>query len=337
MNTIEHTAAQWLMRIQAGDVTESDLLEWEAWLNADTRHKKAFDAVESASVHIAREQPSLSDIPLPSEIELRADTYDGEQSVSTHLDTLTRQPAYRWAIAASVILAAGLLAINTWWTGEPDTSLQVLETLESEHRSLDLDDGSRIVLGAASSLSVNYSAERRTVVLEAGEALFEVAKDRERPFVVLAGSGTITAVGTAFNVRRDLDRVVVTVTEGEVEVVQQPNPITAGTDATLTMGERVEYSTRGMEKLEDVEPEMATAWQNGRLRYRGEALKHVIPDVDRYSTHTVIIGDSAVGELEFTGTVFQDNADEWLQSLERVFPVEVVELDDEQLLLRLRK
>ena len=79
-------------------------------------------------------------------------------------------------------------------------------------------------------------------------------------------------------------------------------------------------------------PEVATEWQNGCLRYRVEALKHVVPDVDRYSAHTVIIGDSSVGELKFTGTVFQAHADEWLQGLEQVFPVEVVELDDGQLL-----
>ena len=66
-------------------------------------------------------------------------------------------------------------------------------------------------------------------------------------------------------------------------------------------------------------------------------LKHVIPDVDRYSSNTVIIGDAAVGELRFTGTVFQDGADEWLRGLEQVFPVEVVELDGDRLLLRLRE
>ena len=428
---IQQAAADWLLRVQEPDVTEADLLEWDAWLKADRRHRRAFDALESASAFIAREQTTLSDIPLPSDAALSADNYTGEVPIAALIDrspnpatpavagpqrstvvapatpsvsrsglkntrgsgfqprlnanlakiaprwrshdcllepnqifettssesplpssaqSSVRSHGIRWAIAATVLLTIGTtawFAINEDWLTAPETQLQVVETKESEHRSIDLEDGSTIELGAASSLSVNYSSERRTVVLEAGEALFEVAKDPNRPFVVLAGNGTITAVGTAFNVRRDADRVVVTVTEGEVEVVQQGGSIARVPDEsvteiatparqTLAVGERVEYSAVGIARLDNIEPAVATEWRNGRLRYRAESLKHVIPDVDRYSPQTVIIGDAAVGELKFTGTVFQDNADEWLRGLEAVFPVEVVELDDQQLLLRLR-
>ena len=356
---IEQTAAEWLVRLQEPDVTEADLIEWDAWLKADRRHRRAFDGLESVSAFIAREQSALVDIPLPSEDELRTDEYAGEQRIALLNDSsvgderLTVQKSgVRWAMAATVLLAIGVaawFAAESDWPSTPDSHLQVVETRKSEHRSVELDDGSRIELGAASSLSVNYSGERRTIVLEAGEALFEVAKDPDRPFVVVAGTGTITAVGTAFNVRRDVNRVVVTVTEGEVEVVQQAgatvrmpdDSITGETSApvrqNLVVGERVEYNATGIARLDDVAPEAATEWQNGRLRYRAESLKHVIPDVDRYSAQTVIIGDAAVGELKFTGTVFQDNADEWLRGLEKVFPVEVVELDGDKLLLRLRE
>ena len=382
---VEQTAAEWLVRVQEPDVTEKDLVEWDAWLKADKRHRRAFDALEAASAFIAREQTSLSDIPLPDDTALSTDNYAGDAPIADYIDQPTnkkrpathsskqptvgrtaslsapdavpssvkspiQRPNSRWAIAATVLLTIGVttwFTLNDNWLTPTDTQLKVVETQESEHRRIDLDDGSTIELGAASSLSVNYSSERRTVVLEAGEALFEVAKDPQRPFVVLAGNGTITAVGTAFNVRRDADRVVVTVTEGEVEVVQQGGSITQVPDDPLTeikpparqslaVGERVEYSAAGIARLENVAPAVATEWRNGRLRYRAESLKHVIPDVDRYSPQTVIIGDAAVGELQFTGTVFQDNADEWLRGLEAVFPVEVVELDDQQLLLRLR-
>ena len=365
---IEQTAADWLVRVQEPDVTEADLLEWDAWLKADKRHRRAFDALESASGLIAREQTALSDIPLPSDAALRADNYAGEVAISEIIDQSTKnespavsssvkppvqRQSVRWAMAATILLAIGTaswFAVDNGWLSAPDSQLKVVETKESEHRSIELADGSTIELGAASSLSVNYSSERRTVVLETGEALFEVAKDPHRPFVVLAGNGTITAIGTAFNVRRDADRVVVTVTEGEVEVVQQGGAIARAPDEaiteimpptpvrqTLAVGERVEYSAAGIARLEDVMPAVATEWRHGRLRYRAESLKHVIPDVDRYSPQTVIIGDAAVGELKFTGTVFQDSADEWLRGLEAVFPVEVVELDDQQLLLRLRE
>ena len=77
---IEQTAADWLVRVQEPDVTEADLLEWDAWLKADKRHRRAFDALESASAFIAREQAALSNIPLPSDAALRAVCGDGIRS-----------------------------------------------------------------------------------------------------------------------------------------------------------------------------------------------------------------------------------------------------------------
>lgn len=357
---IKQAAADWLVRVQAPEVTEADLLEWDAWLKADVRHRRAFDALDATSAFIAREQNALADIPLPDADSVCADDYAGEHAIAELADSppgrvirARSASATRWAIAATVLFAVtatAWLGFDANWLAVREGHLQLVETRESEHRRIELDDGSSIELGAASSLSVNYSAKRRAVVLEAGEALFEVARDPNRPFVVLAGSGTITAVGTAFNVRRDADRVVVTVTEGEVEVVQQggsPSSMTGEGSAaapdpaplrqTLLVGERVEYNAAGLARLDDVSPAAATEWRNGRLRYRAEPLKHVIPDVERYTPHILIIGDTAVGELKFTGTVFQDKADEWLRGLEQVFPVEVIELDDEQLLLRLRE
>lgn len=365
-HAIEQTAAEWVLRVQAADVTETELMEWDAWLKADERHREAFDALEATSALIGRERQTLMDIPLPDRASLAADGYGGEQAISAlgadgGTGAAVSAPASpgmprraaRWAIAAGALLAVGAaswLVLGDGWISSPGNQLKVVETQESEHRRIELDDGSRIELGAASSLSINYSTERRTVVLETGEALFEVFEDPGRPFVVLAGNGTITAVGTAFNVRREASRVVVTVTEGEVEVVQQGRspivPAGRGANApsdssparqTLAVGERVAYTANSMTRLDDVMPDAATEWRDGRLRYRAEPLKHVIPDVDRYSAHTVIIGDAAVGDLRFTGTVFQDSADEWLRGIEQVFPVEVVELDGERLLLRLRE
>lgn len=352
-HAIEQKAAEWVLRVQAADVTETELMEWDAWLKVDERHRQAFDALEATSALIGRERQTLMDIPLPDRASLAADGYGGEQAISAHASPGMPRWATRWAMAAGALLvvgAASWLLLGDGWIASPGNQLKVVETQESEHRRIELDDGSRIELGAASSLSINYSTERRTVVLETGEALFEVFEDPGRPFVVLAGNGTITAVGTAFNVRREASRVVVTVTEGEVEVVQQGRspivPAGRGANApsdssparqTLAVGERVAYTANSMTRLDDVMPDSATEWRDGRLRYRAEPLKHVIPDVDRYSAHTVIIGDAAVGDLRFTGTVFQDSADEWLRGIERVFPVEVVELDGERLLLRLRE
>jgi transmembrane sensor len=91
------------------------------------------------------------------------------------------------------------------------------------HRIVELPDGSKITLGAPTELATHYTANRRVIFLDRGEAWFDVTRNPSRPFNVLAGVGAITALGTQFDVRRELDssdveHVTVTVGTGTVEV-----------------------------------------------------------------------------------------------------------------------
>src|SRR6202020_2602328 len=94
----------------------------------------------------------------------------------------------------------------------------VFETEIGENRRVTLADGSVISLGGNTRIEVALSEKVRAIELTRGEALFKVAKDSARPFKVRAGDATIIAVGTEFNVERDSDRDVVSVTEGQVVV-----------------------------------------------------------------------------------------------------------------------
>src|SRR5690606_34952861 len=105
------------------------------------------------------------------------------------------------------------------------------QTERAEHKALVLPDGSTVRLGALTSISLNYTDEMRYLVLEGGEAFFEVARDQRRPFIVQTGAITVKAVGTAFNVRRAAERVSVTVSEGAVDVVRKPANQGASSDA----------------------------------------------------------------------------------------------------------
>jgi transmembrane sensor len=103
-------------------------------------------------------------------------------------------------------------------------------TAPSGRRVIALSGGSHVTLGARTELPTRFTASRRVVVLNRGEAWFNVAHDSQRPFLILAGSGAVTAVGSKFDVRRELDtnldEVVVTVDTGVVEVgpLDEANP-----------------------------------------------------------------------------------------------------------------
>jgi transmembrane sensor len=243
--------------------------------------------------------------------------------------------------------------IQSFWGSQPDRTV-VVETGLGEHKQIVFEDGTRIQLGAQTSITANFTKSTRSVALDRGEAHFKVAKDPQRPFQVSAAGGTITAVGTAFNVqhRQDSD-VVVTVTEGIVEVappvsideVRDDEEEQGGPDADahptaqrIIRGQEITYDGHGkMSPVRLAEVDTSLAWRNGRFKYASEPLRHVIEDVNRYSRRQLILDDSAVGDLLYSGTVFESDIDEWVAGLEQTFPqIEIVTHDEARVLLRTR-
>jgi transmembrane sensor len=185
---------------------------------------------------------------------------------------------------------------------------------------------------------VVLSKKTRNVELMKGEALFKVAKDASRPFKVRAGDATVVAVGTAFDVQRDSDRAIVSVTEGRVLVEPaadflpvyvlrefKPNLRTVRLDA----GQQTTAGSAGIEEPSKVEdPAAATAWQTGRLAFHLQPLRYVIEDVNRYSSKPIVLEGAGLGSLVITGTVERANISGWVGSLERAFDLEAVEEAD---------
>ena len=345
-------AAEWFARLHAEELRNEELAAWEQWL-ADPDNERAFSGVE----RLWTAAPEFAGLDLPSAAELANDRYDGSQPVQDWLEENVSAETRRhsWissrlpslALAAMVaLIAVGMVILNPWRDAAPEIS-RTYVTATGEHRELDLTDGSKIVLGARSSVQVNYSDRLRSVTLLRGQAFFEVAGDPDRPFAVAAGTGTITAVGTAFNVERSAERVVVTVTEGKVEVAQAspPDAVASGSTpvpvmrvARLTRSERMVYDAEGhWSDVERTDLAAAIAWREGRLHYRAEPLRHVLTGVNRYSTREIVIVDPALGDLTFTGTVFENRIDEWLYGLEDIFPIEVSEASVSRIELRARR
>ncbi len=135
-------------------------------------------------------------------------------SETGNLDGAARRPLATLGVAASFALVALIFA---FWK-MPAAATNAFETEIGENRSVALADGSIISLGGDTRIEVAMSENVRAIELVRGEALFKVAKDSARPFKVRAGDATIIAVGTEFNVERDSDRAVVSVTEGRVVV-----------------------------------------------------------------------------------------------------------------------
>jgi transmembrane sensor len=203
-----------------------------------------------------------------------------------------------------------------------------------------LADGSRLELAPMSRVRLEFTQERREAWLQSGHVFFAVAHDRSRPFIVHAGGLRITAIGTAFDVRDAARDVMVTVSEGQVNVSadgKRPgsSPQTAPELVQAAAGERVTFSKPVHRlSLASVDLQVAESWRNGVLQFVAEPLDEVVAEVSLYSPRPIVLGDSDLGKLRFTGTVSQAHLDDWLAALEAVFSVRIIDRGPDGILIR---
>lgn len=330
------------------DLTSAVGREWQKW-HADPENQRVFDDVS----RLLADRDLYRECRRPSGAELAADRYDLLSPIAEWRKVPPPRIAakrvasgrYRWSWLSGGLAVATLATIAVvvlrmplrFWSGTGQRGSVVYQTNVGEIRNVHLPDGSSIILGGRTELSVALSAQRRSVSLRRGEAWFQVAHRSHWPFVVAAGDGTITDVGTAFLVQRDSDRVVVTVTQGTVEIA--PGPPTWNTPGIdqrvalapvlsrirVTQGEELAFTDKGaLSGVKQADTHAATTWTHGRLTFDDVPLRYVVESVDRYSTRHIAVSASA-GALRFSGIVSDDGIDDWLQGLEKIFPVTVDE------------
>ncbi len=358
-------AVNWFIRLREQGLTDEDFIIWNEWYS-NKENRESFTRIEK----LWAECSVLDDSLMPEEIELSKDIVGGKFSAGMlsrenlkNLATFflnkhfvnTGKPEFRFLlVTTAVVLAAGILLLaytNTWQLkSNVSSEPRVYQTAKSIQQDIKLEDGSAIVLAAESTMSVLFSSEKRIIVLDKGQAFFDIAKSPDQPLVVLAGRGSIRVIGTSFSVKRDLERVKVTVLSGQVEVTKfGSNATVAGAETggaaisanqsmqgiiLLREGEAFTYG-EGMQ-LSTVQPadiELATSWKQGQLKYINEPLKYVIAEVNRYYNRQIVIRDQNLENLGFTGTVFSDRIDEWLNHLPKIFPITVEDIGERKIIV----
>lgn len=332
-------ASDWLLRIQAGSLDSEDLVQWLQWYDADSANRAAFEKVQAIfeSIHAL---PRSERTAWASRLEPFPEKKRSSSRLLVPPSWFSR-PVWATALTLSLAFIAGIVIWQLGGDGSIETS--AFKTERATHRDISLPDGSRIRLGARSQLFVNFTSQTRYLVLEGGEAFFDVARDLERPFLVQAGEVTIRAVGTEFNVRRVMDQTIVAVTEGAVDVLQslrpsdrRPRQTTPKASAAIRLvaGEQVSIGPReSVVSVKQIESKAVHGWQEGRLEFGDEPLGMVIDTINRYSHREVVITDKAVNEFRFTGTVSREHIDEWLFALSEIFPVDVSRVGNETVLI----
>ncbi len=209
---------------------------------------------------------------------------------------LTRDRPVALAIAPSAPLAASTYATDT-----------------GQRKVLRLSDGSVVTLGGDTEIRVAMSDRSRDIRLVRGRAFFAVRSDKQRPFVVDAGALKAVAVGTAFDVNRAARRADVTTTEGLVQV----EPVVAGRRAApILVPAGTKLSLRGEQvDLARIDAGQETAWTQGRLIFRGQCLRDVAEEMNRFSRLALYV-DPGAENLAVSGVFRTGNSDGFARALE---------------------
>lgn len=238
-------------------------------------------------------------------------------------------------VAAGALVAIGATLSFFALRGAPDDAhLEKYFTSIGEQRTIELADGSVITLNTGGQLVVDYGAQARRVLLERGEAYFEVAEDRARPFTVDLGLRSVTAVGTAFNVRKDPERFQVAVTDGAVAFHEATEGVSAALPPVSIGGpgpRRVEAGwiaefDLGRSELTAFQPESMNRyvdWRSGVLSFYDQPLSLVVRELNRYTRKKILIEDASIMELSVYTVIRVTDMDTALHGLEQVLPIDL--------------
>jgi transmembrane sensor len=307
-------AGDWLVRLQSTDLSEADALAFDAWLDASPANGPAYDSVLAVS---RAYEASAGDLRRELAVEAAR---RGRGLVGR-----------RGFLAAGGLAAAAALAVTVLPPLLLAPRAETYSTGVGEHRTVKLADGSVIDLNAKSRLTVTLARNERRLSMPEGEAIFDVAPDKNRPFTVAAAGRSVRVVGTQFDVRSRPDGFSVTVARGVVEVRPTGDP--SGHAYRLIHGQRLDVGAAG-EQLRAVEPAEAFSWRSGRLVYRDQPLTTVIADLNRQFRKPILIADSELGATRISGVLVLDNQADVVQRLTLMLPVSAVPSDQGVLLRR---
>lgn len=353
-------AGYWDARLRSPECTDADRARFAAWRDANPGHREAFERLQAINITLRRSM---------ARADVRALR---DAAVSAEPSRASRG----WLLAA----AAGSVALAlVCWMVLPDRlrrdpvgellsraqslvespSAEIYETGIGQHSTCTLRDGSSVELDAATRIKVAFNKNTRAVELLYGQALFHVAHNTQRPFIVRAADREITAIGTAFDVRLDATSVRVTLIEGKVKVShtvasasgagfltpgQQlvarlnaaPGRSGSGTSATRESAPLQAGTAAGEVLIHAVDIAKVTGWREGRIFFEDATLSEAVAEMNRHSPLQITVHDPRLASLRVYGLFRAGQQEAFVSALEQYFPIAAEPRGDTEIVLTAR-
>lgn len=279
---IENVAIEWLVKLNRDTVPPELEAEFMAWLQSSPAHQAAYIRAEQLwqrgevlqkLAQTAAQQPE------------KANFYFGWQGLS----------------ACAAIL---IVCLCIWLLPSAQQEILHFQTAKGQQLHIDLNDGSKVLLNTNSALDVAYTSSQRTVSLLQGEAFFNVAKDTKRPFDVETHQGTVRVVGTRFAVQHTEADTVITVLEGKVALGDKSDSSTFEQAVLLSPNQQTTFAeTKLGLKPKAVDAEKNLSWRKQHLVFRGQPLRDVVEELNRYSNTVIVLGDASLANKNVTAVI----------------------------------
>ena len=291
--------SEWLVCFKSESPSDTEVERWLAWCEEDARNLAAFE-----------------------EVYRDWNDFEGLRAAPELIPATDRRTfnLRRSAVAAAMLIIC--VSGYAFWSRTTQTPRLITGT---NWKTAVLPDGSFLTLSAKATAEVDSAGSDSDLKLHPeGEAYIKVPHDKVRPFIVQAGTVTVTGIGTAFDVRREGDHTIVSAEEGIVQVAAP------GARGRLQLqagaGYQIDYSEREKTTVvASVDVQRVLQWRSGELAYDRTPLATVIADINRYSTTRIVISDPELERLEFSGTVFVASIRDWLSAFETTYPVRASE------------
>ena len=347
---ITSEACAWIAQLESGDLSASDLAALREWMGrSPAHHQEIIDIAE-----LSGQLSALTELAAPLE---------GSAAVRHELRKPARMRRHFAATLAAVVLflAVGGAFVTTLLF-DADATPEIYKTAVGEYQTFSLADGTNVSLNTDSQIEVDFNDAERRVRLISGEALFEVASNPKRPFVVYSDTAIAEAVGTSFVVRLREAVTELAVVEGVVAFSKLPVSIEAPLKSRpkepikekpgLADPERVFVRAGQALTSSDLTAALTTparenipvlterdlqrklSWTDGFLEFSETPLEDVVEELTRHNAVSVEIADPALKQLEFGGIFRIGDVEQLLGALEGL-GVEVVDQGENQYQLRM--
>lgn len=311
---LREVAIGWFIRIKEAEADDPLRSKFEQWLMASAAHQQAY-------ADVAKVWASFDS---PSDLEKLADVADQDAFFQQSTRSRKIKNVIAGALAAVAIGVGGLVAFQTW---HAQPVMQMVAQVEiGQVQSQRLEDGTLMTMNTGTDIEVTYYRDRRLVTLKRGEAIFEVARDEARPFIIDSGKAKITVLGTRFAVNRLHKLVRVSVDHGTVKV--EPQHVGDATQASALIlhdGEVAEVKQDATKPVHSHhQASDAFAFEKGMVIFEQADLDEIAETLSRYRKLPLVAEQPLSGKIHISSMLKTNAIETFIHQMPEMAPVQIV-------------